>query len=101
MERAGHKFLDALCSKEAMAVLKTNFKGVSISTAKTVIKMVLQESAKAVMGVPERCFQNSSCPVDFGRVVSGCAPKTATKLGFHGPLAERSRSWALALAILI
>jgi hypothetical protein len=38
---AGHEFLDGLRSKEAMAVIKANAKSVSISTAKTIIKVVL------------------------------------------------------------
>ena len=53
---AGHEFLDGLRSKEAMAVIKANAKSVSISTAKTIIKAVLEESvkvaAKGYLGIP-------------------------------------------------
>jgi hypothetical protein len=53
---AGHEFLDGLRSEEAMAVIKANAKSVSISTAKMIIKAVLEESvkaaAKAYLGIP-------------------------------------------------
>jgi hypothetical protein len=53
---SGHEFLDGLRSKEAMAVIKGNAKSVSISTAKMIIKAVLEESVKAAakryLGIP-------------------------------------------------
>ena len=44
---AGHEFLDGLRSKQAMAVIKSSAKSVSISTAKAIFKAVLEESTKA------------------------------------------------------
>jgi hypothetical protein len=48
---AGHEFLDGLRSKEAMAIVKASFKHASIETVKTVMKTVLEESAKAAVTV--------------------------------------------------